>query len=552
MTVGAGGTNRGADRAASPTGSTATAAVELIGITKAFPGVVANDHIDLVAMSGEVLCLLGENGAGKSTLMSILSGLYQPDAGSIRVDGRDVRIDSPRRGRDLGIGIVQQHLSLVPTLSVIENLMLGAHRNVVLDRDQARKRLADLSQRLNVQIDPDVPAGTLALGQQQHIEIVKALWQDSRVLILDEPTSMLTPQGIAELQHVLLGLKANGMAVIFITHKLHEAIEIGDRVVVLRQGRVAGRLEPADLAGAMPHELQRRIVGMMFGSGDASEADIVELREEAEVEVDTRAITDEPVLELVDVSAAAVDGQHGISDVSLAVRGGEIVGVAGVDGNGQRALAEVIAGQRPPSTGDIRLLGESIGEASVSARQRLGLRYVTDDRLGEGVVSPWAVSLNLVLKRIGQAPYWRGGTIDRPAIDATARTLIEEFDIRTPSPGTPIGRLSGGNIQKAILARELAFGPRAVVFHKPTHGLDVRTIAAVRARIRDLAHSGVAIVVISSDLDELVDLCDRVAVIDAGRIVGVVAAGPGAVTRIGELIVGTVDEPAPAGVPASA
>jgi simple sugar transport system ATP-binding protein len=540
MTLGATGPDEAAYRT---TPDAATPAVELIEITKTFPGVVANDRISLAAMPGEVLCLLGENGAGKSTLMNILSGIYRPDAGRIQIDGRPVTIESPRHGRDLGIGMVYQHLSLIPTLTVLENLMMGSNPGLALDWDGARARLRELSSTLGVMVDPDARAGALALGQQQQVEILKALWKGSRVLILDEPTSMLTPQGIAELQTVLRGLKQSGLAIIFITHKLHEAIAIGDRVAILKQGRVVGRLGPADLAGVAPHKLQQRIVTMMFGDPHAAGADIAELREETGTQVAPRQLSAGLLLELVEVSAEGSRGQHGIHDVSLDVRGGEILGVAGVDGSGQRTLAEVIAGQRRHSTGDIRLGGASINGTSVSARQRLGLRYVTDDRLGEGVVSSYAVGLNLVLKRIGQPPFWRGGRIDRAAITASAREAIGTYDIRTPSSETRIGKLSGGNIQKALLARELSFEPRVVVFNKPTHGLDVRTMVAIRQRIRDLALGGVAIVVISNDLDELLDLSDRVAVLDAGRIAGVVAAGPGAEARIGELIVGVAAPP---------
>ncbi|MFV2062196.1 MAG: ABC transporter ATP-binding protein [Chloroflexota bacterium] len=511
-------------------------AVELIDITKAFPGVVANDHISLKAMPGEVLCLLGENGAGKSTLMSILSGLYQPDSGHIRIDGRDVRIDSPRNGRDLGIGMVYQHLSLIPTLTVLENLMLGSNPGLILDADGAATRLEELATTLGVEVDPNARTGALALGQQQQIEIIKAPWKGSRVLILDEPTSMLTPQGIAELQKVLLQLKASGLAIIFITHKLHEAVAIGDRVVVLKLGRVVGEIEHEVLAMSTADELQQRIVTLMFGEQKDPAAEIAELRDEAGTDHPRRATSEAPFLEIIDASAEGEEGQYGIDGISLEVRGGEILGIGGVDGNGQRALAEAIAGQRRVSSGDIRVEGDSVVGLNVSARQRLGLRYVTDDRIGEGVVAPYAVSLNIVLKRIGQPPFWRRGAIDRARINATARLLIEEFDIRTPSEETRIGALSGGNIQKTLLARELSFEPRAVVFNKPTHGLDVRTTVMVRQRIGELADRGVAIMVISNDLDELIDLCDRVAVLFEGQVAGTVEVGPGAESRIGELI----------------
>ncbi len=520
------------------TAGVTTPAVELLEITKAFPGVIANDHISLRAMPGEVLCLLGENGAGKSTLMSILSGLYQPDSGSIRVDGRAVTIRSPHDGRELGIGMVYQHLSLIPTMTIVENMMLGSNRGLVLDATAARQRLGRLAGSLGITVDPDARIGDLSLGQQQHVEIIKALWTGSRVLILDEPTSMLTPQGIAELQKVLVALKSNGLALIFITHKLHEAIAIGDRITVLKQGRVVGAIDPAEMASASPDQLQRRIVAIMFGDASAVGSDIAEMRTDLDAVDRSHTIHGDTMLRLDGVSARGSGDQYGVSDITLSVGQGEILGVAGVDGQGQRALAEVIAGQRRASAGSITLAGADITRLPVSERQRLGLRYVTDDRLGEGVVGRYSVGLNLVLKRIGDAPYWRRGAIDRPAINDAAQELISEFDIRTPSPETNIGKLSGGNIQKALLARELSFEPRVVVFSKPTHGLDVRTIAMVRERIRSLADRGVATVVISTDLDELVDLSDRVAVLYEGRIAGIVPNESGAETRIGELIVG--------------
>ena len=523
---------------AASTAGTPVPAVELVGITKAFPGVVANDHIDLSVMAGEVVCLLGENGAGKSTLMSILSGLYQPDSGTIKVAGREVTIRSPHDGRELGIGMVYQHLSLIPTMTIVENMILGSNRGLVLDWPAAQERLSTLATSLGITVDPDTRVDALSLGQQQHVEIIKALWAGSRVLILDEPTSMLTPQGIAELQRVLVSLKANGLAVIFITHKLHEAAAIGDRITVLKQGRVVGAIGPAQMRDARPDELQRQIVEIMFGDATAVGSDIAELHTDVDSVVRTHTTHAETVLSLEGVHAHGPGGQYGLADVDLTVGRGEILGVAGVDGNGQRALAEVIAGQRRLIAGTIKLSGEDISGLRVSERQRLGLRYVTDDRLGEGVVGRYSVSLNLVLKRIGQAPYWRRGAIDHSAIDETAQALIEEFDIRTPSAAQSVGKLSGGNIQKALLARELSFEPRVVVFNKPTHGLDVRTIALVRERIRTLARLGVATIVISTDFDELIDLSDRVAVLFEGRIAGIVAIEPGADTIIGELMIG--------------
>jgi general nucleoside transport system ATP-binding protein len=511
-------------------------AVELVGITKTFPGVVANADVHLVVRRGEVHCLLGENGAGKSTLMSILSGMLRPDRGRIHIDGRQVAIDSPKRAIELGIGMVYQHSTLVPTLSVLENLMLGEGHGLRLDSQRARARLAELAGTLGVELDPNATAGTLSLGQQQQVEIIKALWRGSDVLILDEPTSMLTPQGVADLQKVLVRLKEHRLAVVFITHKLHEAISIGERVSILKQGRLVGTLDEETLRSTSPEELQATIVRLMFGEEARAVAGVAELQEEIEARHARRELPAEPLLELADVSAPG-DDQGGIVGISLGARPGEILGIAGVDGNGQRELAEAIAGQRALTSGEIRLAGRPISKLSVSARQRLGLRYVTDDRLGEGIVPSLSVGLNLVLKRIGQKPFWRGGRIQQEVIDRHAAELVEGFDVRTSSTAARAGTLSGGNVQRLLLARELSFEPKVVVYNKPTHGLDVRTTSAVRARIRAQADDGVTAILISTELDELVDLCDRIAVLFRGRLTGIVDNGPGAEERIGELMV---------------
>ena len=515
--------------------------VELVGITKSFPGVLANDDVDLTLRRSEVHCLLGENGAGKSTLIGILSGLIRPDAGTIRIEGAETAISSPRRALELGIGTVHQHSTLIPALSVLENLMLGDSRGVRLDRAAARRRLAELAAQLGVEIDPGTRAADLSLGHQQQVEIVKALWRGSRVLILDEPTSMLTPQGVAELAKVLARLKAQGQAVIFITHKLHEALSLGDEISILRQGRLVGTMHREALRSKSHEELRAEIVRIMFGEEARAVADLAELQEELDnVEGTARLVAAEAetVLELQGVSSPAEGSELGVEDVSLGLREGEILGVAGVDGNGQRALAEVIAGQRRVSAGHILLYGGPVTRMNVAARQKLGLRYVTDDRLGEGIVGTLPVGLNLFLKRVGERPYWRHGRIQRAVVDGRAAELVREFDVRTPSVTTRAATLSGGNIQKVLLARELSFQPKVVVFHKPTYGLDVRTTATVRDLIRKLADDGGAGLVISTDLDELLEICDRIAVLSRGRLVGVVPNGPGAAEHVGELMVG--------------
>jgi ABC-type uncharacterized transport system ATPase subunit len=518
-----------------------TPIVELVGITKAFPGVVANDRVDLTLRPGEVHCLLGENGAGKSTLIGILSGLHRPDAGTIRIGGLETVISSPRTALDLGIGTVHQHSALIPALTVLENLMLGDTRSLRLDEAGARRRLAELAELLGVEVDPDTKAVDLALGHQQQVEIIKALWRGSRVLILDEPTSMLTPQGVAELSKVLGRLKEQGQAVVFITHKLHEALSLADFISILRQGRLAGTIDQRALREKPADELRAEIVRIMFGEEARGVADVAELREElVEVEAPARIdVSGDTVLELRDISTPGEGAELGVEEVSLELSEGEILGVAGVDGNGQRALAEVIAGQRGPSHGEVLLYGAPVTRMSVAARQKLGLRYVTDDRLGEGIIASLPVGLNLFLKRVGERPFWRQGRIQRGAIDERAVELVREFDVRTPGVGTRAGTLSGGNVQKVLLARELSFEPKVVVFNKPTYGLDVKTTATVRELIRRLAAGGGAALVISTDLDELLEIGDRIAVLSRGRLVGVVANGPGAAERIGQLMVGS-------------
>jgi simple sugar transport system ATP-binding protein len=512
---------------------------ELRGITKAFPGVIANDRIDLDVHAGEVHALLGENGAGKSTLINILSGMYRPDAGEIRFQGQPVAIHSPRTAIELGVGTVYQHLTLVPTLSVLENLMLGSQGGTGrLDLGAARDRFTELARLLGVDFDPRARAGGLALGQQQQVEIMKALWREgSRVLILDEPTSMLTPQGYEELRSVLENLTAEGLAVILITHKLHEAIELGDRVTVLRAGRKVGSLAPGDLRGRSEEELSARIVEMMFGEEASELADAVEVEAAAGPRRLPRRAPGPVALE---VRGVALDGDAegvGLRDLSLELRAGEIVGVAGVDGNGQRELAELIAGQRRPTAGEVLLFGEDVTRLGVRGRERRGLRYVTDDRLGEGTVAELDVAMNAVLKRIGTPPFWRAGTEQRDEIDRFARDLVERFDVRTPSVRARTATLSGGNLQKLLVARELSGEPRVVVFNKPTHGLDVRTAEFVRDQIRDGASNGHAALLISTEIEELVDLCDRIVVMSRGELTGEVENAAGVEERIGALMV---------------
>jgi simple sugar transport system ATP-binding protein len=511
--------------------------VALQEISKAFPGVLANDRISLEIRSGETHALLGENGAGKSTLISILSGMLSPDHGQIEIDGAPRTIDSPADALALGVGTVYQHLTLVPTLTVLENLMMGPSEQLRLPFDAAQARFDELAELLGLDISPSSLVGDLVLGQQQQVEIVKALWRDSRLLILDEPTSMLTPKGVAELGEELQRLKAEGLAIVFITHKLHEAIDLGDRVSVLRHGRKVGSIEPTELRDRTSEELTETIVGLMFGEQASHLDSSLELElEGGEPRAPERA-SSEVLLEISGVAADSDRAGGSLSEIDLTLHRGEVVGVAGVDGNGQKELAEVLAGQRRITAGTITFEGREIHRLAISERQQLGLRYVTDDRLGEGTVGDLDVGLNLVLKRIGQPPFWRKGRIYRDEIDATAERLVEEYDIRTPSVRSRLSTLSGGNVQKVVLARELSFDPRIVIFNKPTYGLDLRTARFVHEQIRRQSELGVASLVISTELDELIALCDRIAVMSRGRLQGIAENGPAVQERVGALMV---------------
>jgi general nucleoside transport system ATP-binding protein len=515
-------------------------AIELRGITKRFPGVVANEDITLDIFAGEIHVLLGENGAGKSTLIGILAGLQHPDAGTICVHGRLVKIGSPAESLNLGIGTVFQHVQLVPSLTVLENLMLGGSSWRPLHRRPALERFRELSELLGVTIDPNAPVGRLALGEQQQVEIMHALWRGERVLILDEPTSMLTPQGVHYLGEVMKRLRDKGVAIIFVTHKLREAYALGDRISVLRLGRLVGGIARGELATMTEREATDKVVGLMFGKGGAADGgerltlDGLTVRPKPN-RIDRRAA---PLLRFRGVTTAAQPGECAVQDISFDLWSGEVLGIAGVDGNGQKHLAEVLAGQRSAIAGSILLDGVDVTRGGVADRRREGISYITDERYGEGTIAAFSVATNLVAKEIGTPPLWWRGISRWDRINLHAREQIRRHDIRTPSEQMAIGKLSGGNIQKVLLARELTAEAALVVFNKPTYGLDLQNTQLARERILESAARGVAIIVISNELDELAAVSDRIGVMFRGRLNGIVANEENADHRIGLLMTG--------------
>jgi simple sugar transport system ATP-binding protein len=504
-------------------------AVAMRGIVKRFPGVVANDGIDLVVAKGEIHALLGENGAGKSTLMNILFGLYHPDAGEIRIDGRPVHFSGPREAVAAGLGMVHQHFMLIPRFTVTENVILGSEGDALrLDRDAAARRVGDLAERFGLRVDPRALVGDLPVGMQQRVEILRALYQGGRTLILDEPTALLTPQEVDELYAILRRLRAEGGTIIFITHKLREVAAISDRVTVIRRGRTVGTRLTAQTTAA---ELAELMVGRE-----------VMLRVER-----PPANPGEPVLEAHDVTAVGSRGEAALNGVDLTVRRGEIVGICGVEGNGQAELVEVLAGLRRPTAGRVLLAGRDVTGADPLRLRRAGLSYIPEDRHGRGLVLPFSLTENVLLGNCDIAPFSQGGRIDYPATERLTERLMRTFDVRAPSADTPAGALSGGNQQKLIIARELQREPEALLAIQPTRGLDVGAIEFVHKQLVEERDKGRGVLLISFDLDEILDLSDRILVIFGGRIVGEFASGQVTRTELGLLMGGrTADERATA------
>jgi general nucleoside transport system ATP-binding protein len=478
-------------------------ALELRGITKRFGPVVANDGIDFDLRTGEVHALLGENGAGKSTLMSILYGLYSPDEGEIRVNGEPAKVDSPARAIGLGIGMVHQHFMLVPVMTVTENIVLGEEptRGALLDVREGSRKVKELSDRYGLAVDPDAVIEQVSVGMQQRVEILKTLYRDARILILDEPTAVLTAQESHELFEVLSALKQDGVSIVFISHKLNEVLEISDRVTVLRRGK---RIDTVPTEGATEESLARLMVGR----------DVL-LRVEKEA-----AKRGGPVLEVEDVHVRDLRGLEAVKGVSLEIRGGEVVAIAGVDGNGQLELVQAIAGVVVPESGRVSIAGKDVTGRGVRTTTEAGVAHIPEDRHLCGLVLDFTLAENLALREYRERPISNHGLLSPGQMNARARTLLREYDVRGGDPNTLASALSGGNQQKVAVAREIASKPKLLIAHQPTRGLDVGAIEFVHRRLLTERDEGKGILLVSLEFEEIRSLADRILVMYEGQIVG--------------------------------
>lgn len=495
--------------------------LEMKGITKRFPGVLANDHVDFEIHTGEVHALLGENGAGKSTLMKILYGMYHPDEGEILINKKPVAIASPTDSIGLGIGMIHQHFMLVQTLTVAENVALGvpSKRGPLTDLDAVSKRIEQLGSKYNLKIDPSAYIWQLSVGQQQRVEIIKALYRGAELLILDEPTAVLTPQEVDELFSIMRQMVSEGHALIFISHKLHEVVEISNRVTVLRDGHKIGTKPTSETT---KQDLANWMVGREVGLMPKHEnVYLGELR-----------------LELEGISCGSDRGTPGLRGVSLGVHSGEILGIAGVSGNGQRELAEVITGLRKTTAGKIRLESEDTTDLEAGALTERMLSYIPEERMRDGMIRDFSVAENMILREHHKPPFSRNGVLNLHEISNYAGKLIMQFQVKTPSRDTPGKSLSGGNIQKMVLSRELARHPRAIVAAQPTRGLDIGATEYVRAQLLEQRTTGAAILLISEDLDEILALSDRIAVIYEGQIMDILPRAEATPERLGLLMAG--------------
>ncbi len=496
--------------------------LELRNITKRFPGVLANDQISLDLKEGEIHAMLGENGAGKTTLMNILYGLYQPDEGEIFVRGKKVTIHSPGDAIAAGVGMVHQHFMLIPVFTVTENVMLGEESvkaGGFLDRAAAAERIRHISDQYKLEVDPTAYVKDLPVGVQQRVEIVKLLYREADILILDEPTAVLTPQEADELFKIMRTLVSKGKSIIFITHKLREVLEFADRITVIRRGKVVGSVIPDEAD-------QLKLAEMMVGRAVQLELERKPSTVGGSVlQVENLVVTDER-------HQIAVDG------ISFDVNAGEVLGIAGVQGNGQTELVEAITGLRTPETGKIELLGQDVTKSSPRRITELGSAHVPEDRQRDGLVLPFPITDNLILNTYYQDPYSKGVVLQEKTILENAAQLVKDFDIRTPSPTTSAGSLSGGNQQKVIVAREFSRPIKLLVASQPTRGLDVGSIEYIHRQILEKRDQGCAVLLVSSELDEILALSDRIAVMFRGKIVEILPAEKATKEGLGLLMAG--------------
>ncbi|MEW9672641.1 ABC transporter ATP-binding protein [Ammoniphilus sp. 3BR4] len=479
--------------------------VEMRGITKRFPGIVANDNISFSVKKGEIHALLGENGAGKSTLMNILFGLYEQDEGDILIRGEKVRIQNPNDANRLGIGMVHQHFMLVEPFTVTENIILGSEpkRGTAIDRKTAKAKVTELSERYGLSVNADATISEISVGMQQRVEILKTLYRGAEILIFDEPTAVLTPQEIEELMVIMKNLVREGKSIILITHKLKEIMAVSDTVTVIRRGKVIGSVATAE---TNPNKLAAMMVG-----------------KEVSFKVDKKeAAPGHVVLKVEDVKAENEKGIHVLNGINLEVRTGEIVGIAGVDGNGQSELIEAITGLRKVKSGRISLKDQDLTNKAPRAVIEAGVSHIPEDRQKRGLVLDFSIGENMVLETYYKEPYSKGGFIDYQEVYKYSRRLIEEYDVRTPSEHTPARALSGGNQQKAIIAREVDKDPDFLIAAQPTRGVDVGAIEFIHKRIIEQRDAGKAILLVSFELEEVMQLSDRIAVIYEGEIIAIV------------------------------
>jgi len=477
--------------------------LELRGITKRFPGVVANDNVNLELNTGEVLSLIGENGAGKSTLMSVLYGMYKPDEGEIVIDGTPLVFASPADAIAAGIGMVHQHFMLVPVFTVAENVVLGVEPTGALGKlniDEARRMVREISDNYNLDLDPDAVIEDLPVGVQQRVEIVKVLLRDAKVVVFDEPTAVLTPSEIIEFFEIVKTLVSAGRGVVFITHKLKEALNIADRIAVLRRGKVVGEADPKTATESQIAEMMvGRPVQLTVDKSSAKAGDVV--------------------LKVTDLTVLDADGRTHVENVSFEVHAGEIVGIAGVQGNGQTELVEALTGLRKATSGVIALDGKDLTHSDPRERHQMGMAHIPEDRQRQGLVGGLSVAENLVLTRYHDEQFSHGVIVDWEAADAIAETLITEYDIRTPNKETGAGTLSGGNQQKVIVARELSRDLRLTIAAQPTRGVDVGSIEYIHSRIVKERDAGTAVLIVSTELEEVMALSDRLLVMYRGKVV---------------------------------